>query len=211
MLRRATNVVLVHADRPGSHLRRLVAPRTGLRDAGTWLHWLDEAFAATPARMWHSRAVWHRVASGRRLEFRWLDDERFATLELAALLHDIGRAIDPENLEPHGFVGARFLDAAGLPDVAPLVAHHSGAREEARDRGVDHLDVWQSDPVLVEVLTYIDRTTGPRGEWITLDERRADLVVRYGVDSAAVHWFDETLHVAQAGALHCTPRRALTA
>lgn len=161
--------------------------------------------------MWHSRAVWHRVASGRRLELRWLDDERFETLELAALLHDVGRAIDPANLEPHGFVGARFLDSIGLADVAPLVAHHSGAREEARDRGVAHLDVWQPDRVLLEVLTYVDRTTGPRGESITLGERRADLVARYGIGSAPVRWFDETLHIAHAGAAHCAPRRALIA
>ena len=201
----------MHAHRPGSHLRRLVAPRTGLRDAGTWLHWLDEAFATTPARMWHSRAVWHRVASGRRHELRWLDDDRFETLELAALLHDIGRAIDPENLEPHGFVGARFLDDIGLHDVAPLVAHHSGALEEARDRGVAHLDMWQADQVLVEVLTYVDRTTGPHGESITLDERRTDLVARYGIDGSPVRWFDETVHVAQAGAAHCAPRGALSA
>ena len=201
----------MHADRPGSHLRSLAVPRTGLRDAGTWLHWLEEAFAAAPARMWHSRAVWHRVACARRHELRWLNDDRFETLELAALLHDIGRAIDPANLEPHGFVGARFLDNIGLHDVAPLVAHHSGAREEARDRGVAHLDVWHSDTVLLEVLTYIDRTTGPNGEAITLDERRADLVRRYGADTPAVHWFDETVHVAHAGAALCTPRISLTA
>jgi predicted HD phosphohydrolase len=201
----------VQAVRPGSHLRHLAAPRTGLRDAGTWLHWLDEAFAAAPARMWHSRAVWHRVASGRRHELRWLSDDRFETLELAALLHDVGRAIDPANLEPHGFVGARFLDSIGLHDVAPLVAHHSGARDEARDRGMAHHDVWQSDTVLLEVLTYIDRTTGPRGDAITLDERRADLIARYGDDAAAVRWFDASLHVAHAGAAHCTPRISLSA
>lgn len=208
---RATILNHVQVVRPVSHLRRLAAPRTGLRDAATWLHWLDEAFASSPARMWHSRAVWHRVAAARRHELRWLSDDRFESLELAALLHDIGRAIDPANLEPHGFVGARFLDELGLHDVAPLVAHHSGAREEARDREMAHLDVWQSDTVLLEVLTYIDRTTGPSGEAITLDERRADLAARYGADAAPVRWFDETVHVAQAGAAHCTPRISLTA
>ena len=85
------------------------------------------------------------------------------------------------------------------------------ALEEARDRGVAHLDMWQADQVLVEVLTYVDRTTGPHGESITLDERRADLVARYGIDGSPVRWFDETVHVAQAGAAHCAPRRALSA
>lgn len=201
----------MHADRPGSQLRRLAAPRTGLRDSGTWLHWLDEAFASNPARMWHSRAVWHRIAGARRLELRWIDDERFETLELAALLHDIGRAIDPANTQPHGFVGARYLDTVGLTDVAPLVAHHSGAREEAQERHMSHLDVWQSDRELLEILTYVDRTTGPRGDAITLDERRADLVRRYGIDGAPVRWFDATVHVAHAGAAHCTPRLSISA
>jgi HD superfamily phosphodiesterase len=52
-------------------------------------------------------------------------------LELAALLHDVGKALDPDDTEPHGFVGAKLLDSLGLHDVAPLVAHHSGARLEA--------------------------------------------------------------------------------
>jgi len=201
----------VHADRPGSHPRRLVAPRTGLRDAATWLHWLDEAFAATPSRTWHSRAVWHRIASARRHELRDLGSERFAALELAALLHDLGRAIDPGNTEPHGFVGARFLDDIGLDDVAPLVAHHSGAREEARDRGVGHLDVWTSDPELLALLTYVDRTTAPNGDPVTIDERRTELVGRYGDTGAPVRWFDETLPVALAGASRFSQRASLIA
>lgn len=201
----------MHADRPGRSLRALVAPRIGLRDTATWLHWLDEAFAATPSRMWHSRAVWHRIASARRHELRRLDADRFAALELAALLHDVGRALDPENTQPHGFVGARYLDHLGLTDVAPLVAHHSGAREEARDRGVAHLDVWHSDPELLEILTYVDRTTAPSGDAVTLDERRVDLVARYGADAAQVRWFDETLPVALAGAAQFSRRTSLIA
>ena len=201
----------MHAARIGSPTLRLAAPRVGLRDAGTWLHWLDEAFAATPSRTWHSRAVWHRIASARRHELRHLADERFAALELAALLHDLGRALDPSNTAPHGFVGAQYLDEVGLDDVAPLVAHHSGAREEARDRGLSHLDVWRSDDDLLALLTYIDRTTAPNGEPVTLDERRAELVVRYGADAAPVRWFDETLPVALAGAAQFSPRVPLSA
>ena len=122
------------------------------------------------------------------------------TLELAALLHDVGRALDPDNTEPHGFVGARFLDAIGLHDVAPLVAHHSAAQLEAAERGMSHLDVWQSDGELLAILTYFDRTTSPNGEPVTFDERRASTAERYGLDSAQVRWFDESLPVARHGA-----------
>lgn len=179
---------------------RLLAPRVDLRDSGTWLHWLDEAFRHTPARTWHSRSVWHRAVSARRHELHWLAGDRMETLELAALLHDVGRALDPDNTEPHGFVGARFLDAIGLHDVAPLVAHHSAAQIEAADRGMSHLDVWQSDGELLAILTYLDRTTSASGEPVTFDERRASTAERYGATSAQIRWFDESLPVARHGA-----------
>jgi hypothetical protein len=178
----------------------LVPPRLDLRAPGTWLHWLDEAFAANPNRLWHSRAVWHRIATARRHELRWLGDEQADTLELAALLHDVGRALDPSDSEPHGFVGGAFLDAVGLRDVAPLVAHHSGSRSEARDRGCSHLDMWTSDDDLRSLLTYVDRTTGPSGESVTLAERRAEIAARFGADAQPVRWFDESLVDTQRGA-----------
>jgi hypothetical protein len=174
----------------GPERPQLSPPRTGIRDAAAWLYWLDEAFRATPNHTWHSRAAWHRVAQARRHELSWLDHDRLATLELAALLHDVGRALDPEDTEPHGFVGAEFLDAIGLVDVAPLVAHHSGARFEAADRGMSHLDHWYSDPELLAIVTHIDRTTGPTGESVTLHQRRAAAVARFGADAPQLRWFD---------------------
>jgi predicted HD phosphohydrolase len=112
-------------------------------------------------------------------------------LELAALLHDVGRALDPRNSEPHGFVGARFLDACGLDDVAPLVAHHSGAQLEAAARGMTDLDRWITiEPDLLHVLTFLDRTTSASGERVSLAERRLDIAVRYGADSRQVEIFD---------------------
>jgi hypothetical protein len=184
----------------------------GLSDPGTWLHWLDEAFATAPARLWHSRAVWNRVAHAKRHELRWLPDDQFATLELAALLHDVGRALDPTNSEPHGFVGATFADRIGLVDVAPLIAHHSGSRAEAADRGFAANDVWTSDDDLRALLTYVDRTTGPRGDSVTIDERRAELVARHGVDAPQLRWFESSLDDALRGAqLFGSTLRQLTA
>jgi hypothetical protein len=115
-------------------------------------------------------------------------------LELAALLHDVGRAIDPGNGEPHGFVGARFLDALGLDDVAALVAHHSGSQLEAAARGMTDRDRWITiEPDLLNVLTFLDRTTSPSGERVSLTERRQDIVARFGADSRQVRTFDATL------------------
>jgi predicted HD phosphohydrolase len=201
-------------DRRPSEPLRLAPPRLGLRDAGTWLHWLDEAFASRPSRLWHSRAVWHRIAHARRHELRWLDGERFGVLELAALLHDVGRAIDPDDREPHALVGARFLDAIGLHDVAPIVAHHSGGAAEAADRGHTYSGGWPADPDpdLVALVTYVDRTTSPRGDSVTLEERRAELAARYGADAPQLRWYDQSLVDAHRGAqLFASGRISLTA
>jgi len=164
------------------------------RDLSCWLAFVQEAFAAVPGRGWHSRVVWQRVAGWRGRELAHLHPEAVATLELAAVLHDIGRAIDPLDLEPHGLVGAQFLDDLGLHDVAPLVAHHSGARAEAEARGMQHLDRWApADPELQALLDYADRTVNSRGQMVTLNERRLDLVQRYGAQSPKVERFDTLL------------------
>ena len=161
------------------------------RSLSCWLAWVQRSFVNHPDRGWHSRVVWQRVVSWRLRESAGLDAEQLRTLELAAVLHDIGRAIDPLDLEPHGFVGARFLDAHGLHDVAPLVAHHSGAGLEALARGLEHLDRWPAaDPLLQSLLDLADRTVNSRGTMVTLDQRRADLVERRGEGAPEVGRFD---------------------
>jgi hypothetical protein len=165
----------------------------------SWLPWIDEIFSDNLPRAWHSRGVWHRIAAGRRHELAFLDSTRLERLELAGLLHDVGRAIDPLDTEPHSFVGARFLDSVGLVDVAPLVAHHAGAQLEAEARGVAHLDQWpQVDLELLAVLDYADRTVNSAGESVSLSERRADMVARYGEGSLSVTRFDAVLPQVQA-------------
>jgi len=164
------------------------------RDLSCWLAFVQEAFANVPGRGWHSRVVWQRVAGWRGRELAHLRPEALATLELAAVLHDIGRAIDPLDVEPHGMVGAKFLDDLGLHDVAPLVAHHSGAQLDAAERGMQHLDLWApADPELQALLDYADRTVNSRGQMVTLAARREGLVERYGDHSSQVERFDVLL------------------
>ena len=172
-----------------------------MRDATSWLTWLAEAFTFAPDRYHHMHAVWQRAVELRDLDIRWLEPDMQQRLELAALLHDVGRALDPDNTEPHGLVGARFLDDLGLHDIAPLVAHHSGARLEAEARGMSDGDRWHaSEPDLLAVLTFLDRTTSPSGERVTLAQRRDGVVARYGADSRQARNFDATqdeVHRAQ--------------
>jgi HD superfamily phosphodiesterase len=164
------------------------------RDVASWLAWVDAAFEHERKIAWHSRGVWHRIASSRRLELSHLDATRMQSLELAALLHDIGRAIDPLDTEPHAFAGARYLDALGLHDVASLVAHHSGAKLEALDRDMTDLDMWPDvDRELLLYLNYADRTVNSVGESVTLTQRRQDIASRRGEQSPSVHRFDALL------------------
>jgi HD domain len=99
----------------------------------------------------------------------------------AALLHDIGYAPALDWLGFHPVDGARFLRAEGRERLACLVAHHSGARFEAEERGlVEELAVFpvEDGPVL-DALTFADMTIGPAGQPMTLDERISEIRHRY--------------------------------
>lgn len=165
-----------------------------MREPTSWLTWLTEVFAATPHRFRHMQTVWERAVALRSLDLPWLKPAMSDRLELAALLHDVGRALDPDDSEPHGFVGARLLDSLGLDDIAPLVAHHSGARLEAAARGMADRDRWTvGEPDLLAVLTFLDRTTGSSGGTVSLAQRRSDLATRRGEGSFQLRIFDATM------------------
>ena len=77
--------------------------------------------------------------------------------------------------------GAYYLRANGQERLARLVAHHSGARFEAEERGlVEELAAFpvEDGPVL-DALTFVDMTTGPAGQPMTLEERIGEVQHRY--------------------------------
>jgi putative nucleotidyltransferase with HDIG domain len=153
--------------------------------AASWIAWVDQIFAADPRRRAHVHAVWGRA---RRFVLRgpsgW-SREDLAVLEMAALLHDIGRALDPLDTRPHALVGAEYLKGMGLHRVAHVVAHHTGGALEAELRGIGKAYLcWPRDPSrATAALTYLDATTGPDGERMTTAERLADVARRHGGDS----------------------------
>jgi HD domain len=102
----------------------------------------------------------------------------------AAVLHDIGYAPALNWLGFHPVDGARFLRAEGRERLACLVAHHSGARFEAEERGLlEELAAFpvEDGPVL-DALTFADMTIGPAGQPMTLDERIGEIRHRYPQD-----------------------------
>jgi hypothetical protein len=65
-----------------------------------------------------------------------------------------------------------------------LVAHHSGARFEAAERGLSaELEefTFKDDPVL-DALVTADLTTGPSGERLTYEQRIREILSRYQPD-----------------------------
>ena len=85
----------------------------------------------------------------------------------AALLHDVGYGPRVRNSGFHPLDGAAFLRSEGFPDVvSSLVAFHSGASEEVDERGLkESLSRFTPPPTdLLDILTYADMKTGPKGE-----------------------------------------------
>jgi hypothetical protein len=107
------------------------------------------------------------------------------SLVSAAWLHDVGYARQLVDTGFHPIDGARFLISIGVPEeVIGLVAHHTGAAYEARERGL--LAQWKKLPTpnadALDVLTMIDLAVGPSGQPLLDVERVAGILGRYGED-----------------------------
>lgn len=135
-----------------------------------------------PRRWAHSQGVGHRAESVAAL----VGDDGPA-LVAAAWLHDVGYAPDLVVTGMHQLDGARYLrDVARADDlVCRLVAHHSCAFIEARNRGLDDRLAAEFAPVdglLSDAITYADMTTTPDGEPVDVETRLAEILSRYGAD-----------------------------
>lgn len=110
------------------------------------------------------------------------DEKNWSTLVAAAYLHDIGYARQVRQTGFHPLDGARYLQGLGLNRLASLVAYHSGAYYEAQLLGwLDELKRFaQEHSAVADALTYCDLITGPTGAPISLKQRSADIMARYG-------------------------------
>jgi putative nucleotidyltransferase with HDIG domain len=104
----------------------------------------------------------------------------------AAWLHDVGYA--PSVRRSTGFHpvdGAAFVRAEGFPAVVvSLVAYHTGAVFEARERGLSAALAEFSEPpeLLLDLLTCADMTTGPDGSRVRAEDRVSEILLRYPED-----------------------------
>ena len=103
-------------------------------------------------------------------------------LAVAAWSHDLGYAPDLVVTGFHPLDGAQYLSRIGASEVVvALVAHHSGASFEAEERGLQGRLAELPEPPadLMDVLTFIDMTTGPTGDAVTIDARLQEILGRY--------------------------------
>ena len=142
----------------------------------------QEILADLPGRLEHSGYVALRAAE--------LAPAVSATQEplliAAAWLHDIGYAPTVRNTGFHPLDGADYLTGDGSPpELAVLVAHHSGARYVAAVCGLSKplARCGFAETPVTDALTYADQTIGPDGRRVELADRIADVLSRHGQDS----------------------------
>lgn len=136
-------------------------------DARRWAH-----VQGVARRAWELRPAVH--------------EEEAELLVQAAWLHDIGYGASVRATGFHALDGARYLQSLNYPArVVRLVAHHSGARFEAEQRGLsDELAQYElEDSPVMDALICADFTTGPDGTAVTLADRIAEILMRYPADS----------------------------
>lgn len=127
----------------------------------------------------------HVQAAGRRAEelraAGFVDD----TIVSAAWLHDIGYAPDLIDTGFHPVDGARYLQRIGLPErIVAMVAWHTGADQEAAERGLQPqlAELSTPDPGDLDTVTLIDLVTSPTGTAVLPEDRIAEILSRYPAD-----------------------------
>lgn len=123
-----------------------------------------------------------RVAAKTAQTTRVLSTTPCEEVVAAAWLHDVGYGARVRESGFHPLDGATFLKEQYFPDlVVSLVAHHSGAFEEAVERGLsEQLSAFDKPPRdLLDVLTFADMTTGPQGQDVDVDSRISEILNRY--------------------------------
>jgi HD domain len=133
-----------------------------------------------PRRWAHSQGVGRKAESVAHL----VGDDASALVS-AAWLHDVGYAPNLVVTGMHQLDGARYLrDVAHADDlICRLVAHHSCAFIEARNRGLaDQLasEFLPVEGLASDAITYADMTTSPVGEPTEVEQRLAEILDRYG-------------------------------
>ncbi|MFF0471495.1 HD domain-containing protein [Micromonospora zamorensis] len=150
--------------------------------------------SALPRRWSHVRAVGSKA---RRL-VRLIPPDDHEMLVAAAWLHDIGYAPTVRDTGFHALDGARWLLHHGFPSrLAGLVANHSCASYEAQERGLAEdlaVEFPLEESPTSDALWFADMTTGPDGQDLSVEERLAEIRMRYGPDDIVTRFWRNAEH-----------------
>ena len=144
----------------------------------------EDLLADTLPRRW-SHSIGVAAAAADLAEI--LAPENADTIVAAAWLHDIGYAPDLINTGFHPLDAAAYLATNTAPggdmpaEVIRLVAHHTGAAFEARERGLhDPLSSYPAPAdAMLAILSCADLCTGPDGTPVDPGARIAEVLTRY--------------------------------
>ena len=130
-------------------------------------------------RLPHTRAVARQARTASDL----LPNPWRSTVVKAAWLHDVGYNPALNSTGFHPLDGARWLRAEGFcEDTCSLVAWHTGAIHEARERGLaDELlaEFAPPPPSALDALTWADLTSSPSGGLVSPQVRLDEIMDRY--------------------------------
>jgi hypothetical protein len=161
-------------------------------DVVTWAREEAERKLASelPRRWAHVQGVARRAAEAAPL----FDSDEGQLLVGAAFVHDIGYSPELNTTGFHPLDGARYLRRIGAPDrLVNLVARHSSAYKEAQMRGLSNdLAAFPDDESAVrDALWWADMTTTPDGDVTTIDQRIAEIQVRYGAEDVVASFIQQ--------------------
>ena len=130
----------------------------------------------------------HRVAQQASKVSDFLDDRWSLAIIDAAWLHDIGHSPAVSSSGFHPLDGARWLRAEGFSEeTCSLVAWHTGAIHEARERGLEdelRAEFATPSPSALDALTWADLTSSPSGDLVSPEARLNEIADRYEPGSA---------------------------
>jgi hypothetical protein len=117
-----------------------------------------------------------------------LEDRWKCAIVDAAWLHDIGHSPTLSSSGFHPLDGARWLRVEGFAeDTCSLVAWHTGAIWEARERGLEDqllTEFASPPPSALDALTWADLTSSPSGDLVSPEVRLHEILDRYEPGSA---------------------------
>jgi len=123
------------------------------------------------------------VASQASIISDFLEDRWRRAIVDAAWLHDIGHSPAVSNSGFHPLDGARWLREQGFSlYTCSLVAWHTGAIHEARERGLEdelRAEFPSPAPPALDALTWADLTSSPTGDLVSPDVRLDEILDRY--------------------------------